>query len=231
MNRFHQTRQLHFLTFSCYKRRPNFGTPESRSIFEAALERRKQGGRDADPYYIYLDEFQNFVSLDIARMLAEVRKFGLFLILAHQYFEQLDEDITAAAMNNCQIKAVFGGLSVTNARLMTEELFIGSITTGASNDIERAVEIARRMVSEFGMSPLGPIHLGASDNPHSQTLLDRIEEATNAIVNTQLRKACEVMEAEQESIARLVERLMERDTLEAKEILECFENTSAVRAA
>src|SRR5437660_3355558 len=42
LKRFHQTRQLHFLTFSCYERRPNFGTPESRSIFEAAMERVRQ---------------------------------------------------------------------------------------------------------------------------------------------------------------------------------------------
>ena len=42
LKRVHQTRQLHFLTFSCYERRPNFGTPESRSIFEAAMERVRQ---------------------------------------------------------------------------------------------------------------------------------------------------------------------------------------------
>lgn len=64
------------------------------------------------------------------------------------------------------------------------------MTAGASNDIECAVELARRMVSEFGMSPLGPIHLGASDMPHSQTLLDRIEDATTAIINEQLKRAC-----------------------------------------
>ena len=39
LKRFHQTRNLHFLTFSCYKRPPNLETPESRSTFEAALER------------------------------------------------------------------------------------------------------------------------------------------------------------------------------------------------
>ena len=105
-----------------------FGALLVNEFFEAALERQKDSaGRDPKPYYLYLDEFQNFVSLDIARMLAEVRKFGLFLILAHQYFEQLDEEITAAALNNCQIKAVFGGLSATNARLMAEELFIGKL--------------------------------------------------------------------------------------------------------
>jgi len=42
LKRFHETGQLHFLTFSCYKRRPNFGTPESRNTFEAALERVRQ---------------------------------------------------------------------------------------------------------------------------------------------------------------------------------------------
>jgi len=42
LKRFHQTRQLHFLTFSCYKRRPNFRSLESCSTFEAALERVRQ---------------------------------------------------------------------------------------------------------------------------------------------------------------------------------------------
>jgi hypothetical protein len=104
-----------------------FGALLVNEFFEAALERRKDRGRDPKPYYLYLDEFQNFVSLDIARMLAEVRKFGLFLVLAHQYAEQLEEDLFTAALNNCQIKAVFGGLSVSNARRMAEELFIGKL--------------------------------------------------------------------------------------------------------
>jgi putative transposase len=43
LRRFHATRELHFLTFSCYKRRPNFRTAESRNTFESALERVRQG--------------------------------------------------------------------------------------------------------------------------------------------------------------------------------------------
>jgi len=42
LKRFHESRQLHFLTFSCHKRRPNFRTPESRNTFESALERVRQ---------------------------------------------------------------------------------------------------------------------------------------------------------------------------------------------
>ncbi|MBZ5625375.1 MAG: type IV secretion system DNA-binding domain-containing protein, partial [Acidobacteriia bacterium] len=110
-----------------YEAARTFGALLVNGFFESAIQRRSQPGRDPRPYYLYLDEFQNFVSLDIARMLAEVRKFGLFLVLAHQYFEQLDEDITAAALNNCQIKAVFGGLSADNSRKMAQELFIGKL--------------------------------------------------------------------------------------------------------
>jgi cell division protease FtsH len=99
---------------------------------------------------------------------------------------------------------------------------LDTMTAGASNDIERAVEIARRMVSEFGMSPLGPIHLGKPEDPHSQSLLDRIEQATNEIVTAQLRRACEIVDARREEIARLSAGLLERDTLDAEEIHECF---------
>jgi cell division protease FtsH len=87
------------------------------------------------------------------------------------------------------------------------------------------------MVSEFGMSRLGPIHLGQSDQPISQNLLDRIEEATNELINEQLTRACAVVTAEKESIGRLVELLMERDTLDAEEIASCFSNGATARAA
>lgn len=123
-----------------------------------------------------------------------------------------------------QIATLLGGRAA-------EQILLSTMTAGASNDIERAVEIARRMVSEFGMSPLGPVHLGASDVPHSQTLLDRIEDATTAIINEQLKKACDVVSTEEEAIARLVSLLLERDTVDSHEILECFARQEVTRAA
>jgi len=114
-----------------------------------------------------------------------------------------------------QIALLLGGRAA-------EQVLLSTMTAGASNDIERAVEIARRMVSEFGMSRLGPIHLGQPDQPHSQTLLDRVEEATNELINSQLERACAIVTAERESIGRLVDLLMERDTLDAEEIQSCF---------
>ncbi|HEU4796471.1 MAG TPA: ATP-dependent zinc metalloprotease FtsH, partial [Pyrinomonadaceae bacterium] len=122
-----------------------------------------------------------------------------------------------------QIALLLGGRAA-------EQVLLSTMTAGASNDIERAVEIARKMVSEFGMSRLGPIHLG-QDQPHSQNLLDRIEECTNELINAQLERARAIVTAEQDSIARLVEMLMERDTLDAEEILSCFSGSLNVRAA
>ena len=122
-----------------------------------------------------------------------------------------------------QIALLLGGRAA-------EQVLLSTMTAGASNDIERAVEIARAMVSEFGMSHLGPIHLGQPDQPRSQSLLDKVEEATNELINQQLERACTIVSEERESINRLVELLMERDTLDAEEIASCF-NRQTVRAA
>jgi cell division protease FtsH len=123
-----------------------------------------------------------------------------------------------------QIAMLLGGRAA-------EVLLLDTMTAGASNDIERAVEIARRMVAEFGMSPLGPIHLGKPEDPHSQTLLDRIEHATSDIINAQMKRACDVVDSRREEIAHLVAGLMERDTLDADEIRESFGMASETVAA
>ncbi|HKZ80728.1 MAG TPA: ATP-dependent zinc metalloprotease FtsH [Pyrinomonadaceae bacterium] len=123
-----------------------------------------------------------------------------------------------------QIAILLGGRAA-------EQVLLSTMTAGASDDIERAVEIARRMVSEFGMSPLGPISLGKNDDQRSQSLLDRVEEATNNIVHTQLDRACAMVATKQQSIARLVQLLMERETLEADEIRSCFDADEVTQAA
>ena len=123
-----------------------------------------------------------------------------------------------------QIALLLGGRAA-------EQILLETMTAGASNDIERAVEIARKMVAEFGMSPLGPIHLGKPEDPHSQSLLDRVEHATNVIINAQMGRACEIVDARREEIMRLVTGLMERDTLEADEIRHCFNIETADQAA
>jgi hypothetical protein len=94
-----------------------FGALLVNEFFEAAKRRPKdEFGNDPTPYHLYIDEFQNFISIDLGDMLDEVAKRGLFAILAHQRFGQLDENIIDAALTNCHIKAVFGGLPFQTAR-------------------------------------------------------------------------------------------------------------------
>ena len=118
-----------------------------------------------------------------------------------------------------QIAVLLGGRAA-------EQVVLSTMTAGAANDIERAVEIARKMVREFGMSPLGPIYLVDSrTDSQSQTLLDKAEDAMNDIINSQLERAREVVTSQQESIARLVQLLLKRDTVEADDIRGCFSPT------
>lgn len=69
----------------------------------AAMERPRGGA----PFYIYVDEFQSMVTDSIATMLSEARKFGLGLILAHQYLEQLPESIRGAVLGNVGTMVIF----------------------------------------------------------------------------------------------------------------------------
>ena len=113
-----------------------------------------------------------------------------------------------------QIAILLGGRAA-------EQIVLNTMTAGAANDIERAVEIATKMVREFGMSPLGPIYL-TDKQTESPSLLDRADEATNEIIDAQLKWAREIVTRDRDSIARLVDLLLERDTVEADDIRRCF---------
>jgi hypothetical protein len=52
------------------------------------------------PFFLYMDEFQNFTTLMMANMMSELRKFGVGLVLAHQYLNQLDTDVRHAVLGN-----------------------------------------------------------------------------------------------------------------------------------
>ena len=116
-----------------------------------------------------------------------------------------------------QIAVLLGGRAA-------EQVVLSTMTAGAANDIERAVDIAKKMVREFGMSRLGPIYLVDSSNETlCQNLLDRVEDATSEIIDSQLERARDVVTSQQSSIGRLVELLLERDTVEADDIQRCFQ--------
>ena len=66
----------------------------------AAFSRADLAPSERKPFLVYLDEFHNFTTLMLANMMSELRKYGVGLTLAHQYFHQLDPDIRHAVLGN-----------------------------------------------------------------------------------------------------------------------------------
>jgi type IV secretory pathway TraG/TraD family ATPase VirD4 len=92
------------------------------SIQHAALFRAKQDADKRIPFYCYVDECHSFLSLSFANILAEARKYGLSLILAHQYVEQLDERIRSAIFGNVGTLIAFR-VGATDAECLAKEFY------------------------------------------------------------------------------------------------------------
>lgn len=109
---------------------------------------------------------------------------------------------------------------------IAEELFIGQVTTGASNDIEKATEIARAMVCQYGMSELGPLAFGkkeeqiflgreiAQHRDFSEDTAIRIDQEVNKIVSQQYARAKKILEDNREAMERLTAALLEHESLD-----------------
>jgi cell division protease FtsH len=117
-----------------------------------------------------------------------------------------------------------------------EEIFLGHLTTGAGDDIERATEMARKMVCEFGMSDLGPLTFGkkeetiflgreiAQHRDYSEDTAIRIDQEVKKIVMQAYKRASEILESSRETLERIALALLEREVLDAAEIKLLIEN-------
>jgi DNA helicase HerA-like ATPase len=86
----------------------------------AALSRADMPEEKRPPFYLYVDEIHSFATLSFVDVLSEARKYGLCLILAHQYVEQLDERIRAAVFGNVGTLISFR-IGQEDARLLARE--------------------------------------------------------------------------------------------------------------
>jgi cell division protease FtsH len=113
---------------------------------------------------------------------------------------------------------------------IAEELFLNQMSTGAGNDIERATEMARKMVCEFGMSDLGPLTFGkkeeqiflgreiAQHRDYSEATAIRIDEEVKRLVSTGYETAKGILAANHDTLVRIALALLEREVLDANEI-------------
>jgi cell division protease FtsH len=122
-----------------------------------------------------------------------------------------------------QIAILMGGRAA-------EELTQDDITTGAGNDIERATDMARRMVCEWGMSELGPLSFGAPDEPvflgrdfshradYSQETALKIDQQVSSIVSAAYERAKAILIEHRAVLERIAEELLERESLDGAEV-------------
>jgi cell division protease FtsH len=115
---------------------------------------------------------------------------------------------------------------------LAEEIVFGRLTTGAGNDIERATDIARKMVCEWGMSEkLGPLAYGRKEEAvflgrdygsrqqdYSERTAQEIDEEVRGIVQRQYARVREALFGNREKLELLANALIERETLDAEEI-------------
>jgi cell division protease FtsH len=121
-------------------------------------------------------------------------------------------------------------LAVLMGGRVAEEMFLHHITTGAGNDIERATEIARQMVCEWGMSPLGPLTFGkkeeaiflgreiAQHRDYSEDTAIKIDGEVRAIINNGYAKAKNILDTYKEALERVAQALLDREVLDATEL-------------
>jgi cell division protease FtsH len=124
-------------------------------------------------------------------------------------------------------------LAVLMGGRIAEELFLRQVTSGASNDIERATEIARRMVCEFGMSPaLGPLAYHTPGNPWEMDKGVGISEATAQQVDHEIRElvmkgyetAREIISGHRSTVQAMAEELLLVESLDADGIAAVMKN-------
>ncbi len=119
---------------------------------------------------------------------------------------------------------------------VAEEIVFGEVSTGASNDFQRATEIARRMVTEFGMSRLGPIKFGQShgqvflgrdlhnEQNYSEKIAYEIDKEIQRIINECYEKAKAILTEHREQLENIAQALLKVETLDAKQIRHIFEH-------
>ena len=128
-------------------------------------------------------------------------------------------------------KELHASIAILMGGRSAEELQFGHVTTGASNDIERATQLARKMVCEWGMSErLGPLSFGKNEEQiflgreisqhrdYSEETAQFIDEEVRRIVMEGYERARALLKENFDSLKRLADTLLERETLERDEI-------------
>jgi cell division protease FtsH len=121
-----------------------------------------------------------------------------------------------------QLTVLLGGYAA-------EERIFDEMTTGASNDLERATEMARKLVTRFGMSKLGPVTYGENEDMvflgrdiqdkknYSEKVAESIDEEVRRFIEEAHQKAREILREKSETLEKIAQALIKKETLEKDE--------------
>ncbi len=121
-------------------------------------------------------------------------------------------------------------ITIAYGGYVAEKMFYDETTTGTQNDLKQATELARRMVTEWGMSNIGPIAFGQEDEPiflgkeiarhkdYSEETAQAIDDEVKRILDTCLREAESILTEHRDQVEALTAALVERETLSDAEV-------------
>jgi cell division protease FtsH len=119
---------------------------------------------------------------------------------------------------------------------VSEEMIFGELTSGAHNDLERATELAKRMVCEYGMSKLGPRTFGKKDRQiflgrdiaemkdYGEETADTIDKEIFAIITECHDRAKKILAENRSKLETIAKKLIEKETLEGDDLEETFKS-------
>ena len=149
--------------------------------------------------------------------------------LGHTMMEPMDRIHETKTHLLEQIAVMFGGRAA-------ESLVFKEITTGASDDIAKATEVARTMVVEYGMSDLGPINLdGERRMPYEQSQVSsemaaKIDQQVKKITDEGYKNALEILKKLKDKLDLLADELLKKETIESEEFVRIIGPKKAVLA-
>ncbi|MBR4439483.1 MAG: ATP-dependent zinc metalloprotease FtsH [Clostridia bacterium] len=145
-----------------------------------------------------------------------------------RYLPKEDKSYVSKTEMREEISSLLGGR-------VAEAIALGDISTGASNDLERATRIARNMVTKYGMSEaLGPVNFGSEHDEvflgrdlttskvFSETTAARIDEEVEKIIGAAYKKAEEIINANREKLDAVANLLLEKETIDSAEFNAVF---------
>ncbi|PIS16595.1 MAG: cell division protein FtsH [Candidatus Portnoybacteria bacterium CG09_land_8_20_14_0_10_44_13] len=133
-------------------------------------------------------------------------------------------------------------LSVLLAGFTSEKLVFNEITTGAANDLERASDLARQIVTQYGMSEkIGPITFGnreemvflgkeiATEKDYSEKVATEIDEEVSRLIHDAQRNAAKIITEKRNLLNKIAQRLIEKETIEKEEFEELMKEVGATK--